>query len=54
MVDDARGIEIIFLSHLRAPLGSEVKSLKKVKKLTFFKIIYYLYFLDCLDNKGVQ
>ncbi len=37
VVDDARGIEKIFLSHVRAPLGSEVKSLKKVKKLTFSK-----------------
>ncbi len=37
VVDDAQGIEKILLSHVWAPLESEVKSLKKVKKLTFFK-----------------
>ncbi len=31
MADDAQGIEKIFLSHVQAPLGSELKSLKKVK-----------------------
>ncbi len=37
VVDDAQGIEKIFLSHVQAPLGSKVECLKKVKKLTFFK-----------------
>ncbi len=37
MVDDAQGIEKIFLSHIQTPLGSEVKSSEKVKKLNFFK-----------------
>ncbi len=38
VVDDARGIGKIFLSHVQAPSWSEVKSLKKVKKkFTFFK-----------------
>ncbi len=41
----------IFLSHVRAPLGSELKSLKKVKKIDFFQMIF---FLDFLDTIGVQ
>ena len=43
VVDDARGIEKIFLSYVWAPLGSKVKSLKKVRKLTFFKW-YFIFF----------
>ena len=38
-----------FLSHVQALLGSEVKSLKKVKKLTFFKYFFCIDVLDFLD-----
>ncbi len=44
MVDDVQGIEKNFLSHVRAPLGSKVKSLKKVKKLTLFKLFFVYFF----------
>ncbi len=53
MVDDAQGIEKIFLSHVRAPLGSEVESLKKVKKKRLFPNDFFI-FLDFLDIIGVH
>ncbi len=53
MVDNAWGVGKIFLSHVQAPSGSGVKSLKKVKK-RIFKITFQFRGEDFLDHIGVK
>ena len=52
MVDNAQGIEKIFLPHVWAPLESEVKSLKKID---FFQMIFFFWiFLTLLVSGRVK